>query len=210
MDRGRRFPNASVVVLLLHATDFVTVDERIGSLQEADFGPLLDRAVETLGMEVVRIERVPSLIGPDLERRVERAVKLFGQFDSLQAMPMFGWRFQRWMLPHVSALPPSARGATIRLAVTGVVGLWFAGVVGTAILPALLVGGVVADGALRSAAWSVLALGGMILAGYSGRNAVLKRFRRQWCGGEVGLRTWTGVVSGCALVASGVFRWVTG
>ncbi len=210
MDRGQRFPNGSVIVLLLHATDFVIVDERIGYLREADFGPLLDRAVETLGMEVVPIARVPRLIGRDLERRVERAVKLYGQFESLAALPMFGGRFQQWMLPHISALPPSARGTRIRLTVAGVVGLWFAVVIGAAILPALLVGGVIVDSALRSAAWSVLALGGVILTGYSGRNAVLKRFRSQWGGQEIGLRTWTGLVSGCALVASGVFRWIAG
>jgi len=210
MDRGQRFPNGSVIVLLLHATDFVTVDERIGYLREADFGPLLDRAVATLGMEVVPIAGVPGLIGPDLERRVERAVRLFGQFDSLAAMPILGRRFQRWMLPYVSALPPSTRGATIRVTVATAIGLWFALVIAAAIVPALLVGGVIADGALRSAAWSLLALGGMILTGYSGRNAVLKRFRSQWGGGEVGLRTWTGVVSGCAFMASGVARLVMG
>lgn len=212
MERGQRFPDGSVVVLLTHATDFVAVDQGIGYLREEQFGPLLDHAVQKLGMEVIAIDRVPDLEGMELANRVMRVSKLYSQYQSVAALPFFGERLQRWMLPIISALLPRAQGAWAHGLVWGVFAVWFLLIVAAASIPAALIGGLLATDPWRTGTAVVLALLGGLLVVYCGRNAVLKRIRGQWETQSIGLRTWTGMVGGGALVLSGVvslvWRWM--
>jgi len=210
MDRGQRFPGGSVVVLLLHATDFVTVDERIGYLREADFGPLLDRAVEQLGVEVVPMARAVEHAGAELEERAGLAFVLSRRHQAVSVIPVLGKRVQQWMFPSVSGLLPVQSGRRLaRMTRVGVC-LWFLVVAATASLPTVVVASVlVSEPARRRGAIILIALGAVLTA-YSTKNAVLKRFYRRWDAQEVGLRTWTGIVLGSALVVSSVLWWALG
>lgn len=207
---GKRLPEGSVVVMLFHAFDFVSVDGRNGHLQVNEFGPLLDRVVDRLGMEVVPLPHIPDIVGGDLETRVERCDALRKRYIRLSALPVFGESALRWLLSRGStrALVPVKNAASLNRALTAAICFWFMSVTAVACLPAFVLGRSISSGAARSIALLALAVAGSALAAYCTRNALLKRLHARWGTRQIGLRTLTGLVAGSALVLSAVSQWI--
>lgn len=208
MDRGHRYPRGSVVVLMTHATDFVSVDRSEGYLELDEFGPLLDRVVEHFGMHVVPICRVPDLVGPDLEPSGDCAADLFHRCERLSGLPLAGRRLQHWLLPHGSALLPLRHGLRVSRSLTAALTAWFVGIATLACLPAAAVAHWVERDAWRTWAWMGLVLFGLALVVRSGCHAFLKRYRGRWGTRRIGLRTWTGLTAGLALALSALLPGV--
>ena len=202
LDRGRCMPRGSVVVLLMHATDFVSVDRELGYLALEDFGPLLDRAVEALSFEVVDIEAVMKDGAVDLAHRTRSAFSLYRRYKAMSTLPAIGKRVQEWMLPWVSALIPLEAAASLRRATELIIVVWFAGVVAGAAAVGLGAVALTQPGRPRSVIAGLVLVGGLLAASWSARNAALKRFRGAWGTREVGYRTWTALVAGLALALS--------
>jgi hypothetical protein len=203
MERGRRFAEGSVVVLMLHGTDFVKVDRESGHLEPEEFAPLVARAIEHFGMRVVPITGVPDLAGVDLGQRGERAAMLFHYYDHhLSELPVIGGRLKRWVQPHVSALLPTAAQRRVLGALSRMLFIWFAAVALLASAPGWLCVAVLSAGPWRGTGLAAAFLAGGGLTGYCVRNAFLKRYRKHWGTRRVGLRTWTGLTAGLALMLS--------
>ncbi|MFH1111384.1 MAG: hypothetical protein V1790_19630 [Planctomycetota bacterium] len=209
-DQGRRLPAGSVIVMLFHAFDFTTVHAEWGRLRLDEFGPLLDRAVERYGMEVVPILQIPRILGDDLERRVAFASTLHERYFRLGALPLVGRPILRWILSQgfTWVLPPIRSARLLGWSVTAVVSLWFAGVAVVAWTLASVVGRLIDRAPIRSFGLLTLALGGAVLAIRSAKYAFLKRYRRRWGGRTIGLRTWTSFTAGTVVALSVLFQWL--
>lgn len=207
LERNQRLAGGSVAVLLMHATDFVTVDPEQGYLQVGELGPLLDRIVDRLKLEIVPVRRIPQLAGSDWPVRVTDAVALWRRYEYIGSLPILGGSIQRWMLPHVSAVLPAPKARRLRWSLRGLLLIWFLAVVLVAHASVAVMSDLSPSDALRSGVLVFGALLGIALAIYAGRNAFLKGVRKRWGSRWVGLRTWTALALGCALVGSALVQW---
>lgn len=208
MDAGHQYPPGSVLVILLHGTDFVGVDREIGYLQPEEFGPLIERAERHFHAHVVPVTSVPRLIGSELPKRSSTAALLTRRRDDLPDLPVVGKALSDWLLPHVSALVPAALGTRARVMLSATLAAWFVAVALLALIPGSLIAAMLEPGAVRSAATFALGLTGLAVIFHCGRNGWVKVYRGHWGAREVGVRTWTGVVIGAALVCSSFIAWL--
>lgn len=204
MNTGHQYPPGSILVILLHGTDFVTVDNRIGYLSLDDFGPLIDGVCRHFNGQVVPITAVPSLVGPDLDRRGQAAADLMKRHTDLGSLP-WGSRIQDQLLPHISALLPTPAEKRVRLGFISLLIAWFM-LLGTG----SFLGGQLLVRALPSASgkeWASATLVGLGLAtlAYCCRNAYLKLFKGYWGTHSIGLRTLGGLTVGMALLISAIY-----
>jgi len=208
MHDGRTFPPGSIVVLLTHGTDFVTVDPRYGYLRPAEFAPLVERAIQHFGLQVVPITRVPDLAGADLRRRKAQAAVLTHHQDQLRQVPIIGRSVEHWLSAHTAALLPAATQRRVRAVLFATLAVWFAAVALLASAPGWLCVEVLAPGPWRWAGLAATLIIGGGLVCHCGWNAFLKRYRRRWGARKVGLRTWTGLAAGLALSLSALLPGV--
>lgn len=210
MERMRRIPQGSVVVLLLHPFDFLEADPKRGYLHINDFGALLDRIVRHFRMEPVPVSRVPQLVGGELRDRGRHTAAFLKCYFALPyAMPFLGRLMQRWLLPHTLALPPVRVTEWACALTTAVMGLWLCGATALAVAPATLVRSYVDSRPIRMICILTLAIGGAMLAARSGRNAFRKRYRGFWRTRTIGLRTWTGLMTGLGLAFSSILGFLS-
>lgn len=209
MDAGFQYPPGSVLVILMHPTDFVDVDPNIGYLKLDDFAPLVERALQHFQAEVTPVSAVPQLLSLDLAERSATAAGLVRRLDRLSDWPLVGSRLDSWLLPRASALLPPEIGRRTGLSLSALVAAWLIAAMLVALVPAWLATQILESQWARSATAIALACLGIAALAYCGRNAYLKRFRRQWGAGNVGLRTWTGVVMGVAMVISALWPLVS-
>lgn len=109
------------------------------------------------------------------------------------------WR--NWILPHWRALAFEVAGASRTTAIVAAIA-WFASIAVLAAAPMWVIVRSVRPGPLLYLLSGVGMLVGLAVAGYCGRNAVLKRRYARWGTHRVGLRTWSGLSAGVVLAVS--------